>query len=105
MQRSPGQYYPACAEHPSAYRFCSGGVRHHRGVAGAEQHAGPGALADRGLDHARRALAETAPTQLGPATRSVLRHVLGDGTEPGAWERLQRVNERLSGARPPRRHA
>ncbi|WP_405685680.1 DUF6177 family protein [Streptomyces sp. NBC_00057] len=73
-------------------------------MAGAEQHMGPDALADRGLDHARRALTETAPTQLGPAARPALHYVLGDGTEPGAWERLQRVNDRLSGARP-RRHA
>ncbi|WP_413753027.1 DUF6177 family protein [Streptomyces sp. R-74717] len=69
-------------------------------MAGAEQHVGPDALADRGLDDARRAFADTAPTQFGPAARPALRYVLGDGTGPGAWERLQQVNDRLSGARP-----
>ncbi|WP_413753013.1 DUF6177 family protein [Streptomyces sp. R-74717] len=54
---------------------------------------GPDAVADLGLDHARKALADTAPAQLGPAARPALHYVLGDGTDPAAWERLQQIND------------
>ncbi|MFG2624555.1 DUF6177 family protein [Streptomyces sp. NPDC048473] len=58
---------------------------------------GPGAVADLGLDHARKALADAAPTQLGPAARPALHYTLGDGTDPAARERLQQVNDHITG--------
>ncbi|MFE7396055.1 DUF6177 family protein [Streptomyces sp. NPDC057557] len=64
---------------------------------------GPDAVADRGLGHARRVFAETAPTRLGPAARPAL--CARRRNRARRLERLQQVNDRLSGARPPRRHA
>ncbi|MFB8035465.1 DUF6177 family protein [Streptomyces sp. NPDC056004] len=57
---------------------------------------GPDAVADLGLDHARRALADTAPVRLGPAARLALHCTLGDGAGPAAWQRLRRINDHLA---------
>ncbi|MGW2085599.1 DUF6177 family protein [Streptomyces sp. NPDC001880] len=57
---------------------------------------GPDAVADLGLDHARKALADTAPVRLGPATRPTLHYALGDGTDPAAWQRLRQINDQLA---------
>ncbi|MFS4091921.1 DUF6177 family protein [Streptomyces sp. AF1A] len=45
---------------------------------------GPDAVADLGISHARNALPDRAPTQLGPAARPALHYPLGDGTDPAA---------------------
>jgi hypothetical protein len=58
---------------------------------------GPDAVADLGLERARSALSGLAPAELGPAARPGLHCVLGDGTDPAAWQRLKLVNEQLSG--------
>lgn len=60
---------------------------------------GPDAVADLGLDHARRALADTAPVRIGPAARPALHYTLGDGTDPAAWQRLRQINDHVNGAR------
>ncbi|MFF8416471.1 DUF6177 family protein [Streptomyces sp. NPDC015680] len=57
---------------------------------------GPDAVADLGLDHARRALTDTAPVRFGPASRPALHHTLGDGTDPAAWQRLRQINDHLA---------
>ncbi|MEV5198879.1 DUF6177 family protein [Streptomyces sp. NPDC053720] len=57
---------------------------------------GPDAVADLGLDHARRALTGTAPAQLGPAPRPALHFTLGDGADPAAWQRLRQINDHLA---------
>jgi hypothetical protein len=56
---------------------------------------GPDAVADLGISHARNALPDRAPTQLGPAARPALHYPLGDGTDPAAWQRLRHINEHL----------
>ncbi|MEE1808563.1 DUF6177 family protein [Streptomyces sp. BE133] len=60
---------------------------------------GPDAVADRGLDQDRGVFDGIAPARLGPATRPALHYALGDGTDLAAWQRLQRINDRLHGAR------
>lgn len=57
---------------------------------------GPDAVSDLGLDHARRALADTAPIRLGPAARPALHYTLGDGADPAAWQRLRQINDHLA---------
>ncbi|MFE2929262.1 DUF6177 family protein [Streptomyces sp. NPDC059278] len=57
---------------------------------------GPDAVADLGLDHAGRALADTSPVRIGPATRPALHYTLGDGTDPAAWQRLRQINGHLA---------
>ncbi|MDK0521211.1 DUF6177 family protein [Streptomyces sp. ML-6] len=61
---------------------------------------GPDAVTELGLDHARRALCDAAPSRLGPATRPALHYTLGDGTDPAtAWQRLRQINDYVNGAR------
>ncbi|MEV7954176.1 DUF6177 family protein [Streptomyces sp. NPDC087532] len=60
---------------------------------------GPDAVADLGLDHARKALTNAAPAQLGPATRPALHYTLGDGTDPAAWQHLRHIHDHVNGAR------
>ncbi|MFJ9677923.1 DUF6177 family protein [Streptomyces sp. NPDC101194] len=60
---------------------------------------GPDAVADLGLDHARKALTDAAPAQLGPATRPALHYALGDGTDPAAWQHLRHIHDHVNGAR------
>ncbi|WPW30465.1 DUF6177 family protein [Streptomyces atratus] len=60
---------------------------------------GPDAVADRGLDQDRGVFDGITPARLGPATRPALHYALGDGTDLAAWQRLQRINDRLNGAR------
>ncbi|MEV6746390.1 DUF6177 family protein [Streptomyces sp. NPDC051080] len=57
---------------------------------------GPDAVADLGLDHAGRALTDTAPVRFGPASRPALHYTLGDGTDPAAWQRLRQINDHLA---------
>ncbi|MFF9814277.1 DUF6177 family protein [Streptomyces sp. NPDC014006] len=66
---------------------------------------GPDAVADLDISHARNALPDNTPTQLGPAARPALHYPLGDGTDPAAWKRLRHIDEHLkcgsgTGARP-----
>lgn len=56
---------------------------------------GPDAVADLGISHARNALPDHTPTQLGPAARPALHYPLGDGTDPAAWQRLRHIDEHL----------
>ncbi|MFR9789778.1 DUF6177 family protein [Streptomyces sp. MB22_4] len=56
---------------------------------------GPDAVADLGVSHARNALPDHTPTQLGPAARPALHYPLGDGTDPAAWQRLRHIDEHL----------
>lgn len=60
---------------------------------------GSDAVAELGLDRARSALADTAPTPLGPATRPAVHYALGDGADPTAWQRLRQINDHVNGAR------
>ncbi|MFF9512085.1 DUF6177 family protein [Streptomyces sp. NPDC014724] len=60
---------------------------------------GPDAVADRGLDQEHRVFDGITPARLGPAARPALHYALGDGTDPAAWQRLQRINDHLNGAR------
>ncbi|MEI5520925.1 DUF6177 family protein [Streptomyces brasiliscabiei] len=50
-----------------------------------------------GLDHARRPPVEVRARHLGPASRPALHYPLGDGTDPGAWARLQQLTAHLKG--------
>lgn len=56
---------------------------------------GPDSVAALGISHARNALPDHTPTQLGPAARPALHYPLGDGTDPAAWRRLRHINEHL----------
>ncbi|MER6075139.1 DUF6177 family protein [Streptomyces sp. NPDC001817] len=56
---------------------------------------GPDTVAELGITHARNALPDHTPTQLGPATHPALHYPLGDGTDPTAWQRLRHINEHL----------
>ncbi|MFE4870617.1 DUF6177 family protein [Streptomyces sp. NPDC056682] len=62
---------------------------------------GPHATADLGFDRTRRALADLAPVQLGPAARPALHFTLGDSTDPSAWQSLHRVSAYLNASRSP----
>ncbi|MFD9629393.1 DUF6177 family protein [Streptomyces violascens] len=62
---------------------------------------GPDAVADLGLDRVRRALAELAPMQLGPASLPALHFTFGDGTTTSAWQRLHQVTVYLNAGRKP----
>lgn len=56
---------------------------------------GADAVADLGPDHARNALPDAAPLQLGPAARPALHYPLGTGDDPAAWQRLRELDDRL----------
>lgn len=56
---------------------------------------GPDAVAELGISHARTALPDSVPGRLGPAARPALHFPLGDGTDPAAWQRLQKIDEHL----------
>lgn len=58
---------------------------------------GPDAVADLGISHARNALPDNLPSELGPSARPALHYSLGDGTDPAAWQRLRHINEHLKG--------
>ncbi|MFF9512082.1 DUF6177 family protein [Streptomyces sp. NPDC014724] len=60
---------------------------------------GADAVADRGLDNTHRVFDGITRTRLGPATRPALHYTLGDGTDPAAWQRLQRINDHLNDVR------
>ncbi|WP_327428284.1 DUF6177 family protein [Streptomyces sp. NBC_01236] len=48
-----------------------------------------------GLDQARRPPLDLTPTQLGHATEPALHYLLGNGTDPHAWNTLQRLTKHL----------
>ncbi|WP_171117954.1 MULTISPECIES: DUF6177 family protein [unclassified Streptomyces] len=56
---------------------------------------GADAVADLGTVHARNALPDAAPLQLGPAARPALHYPLGTGDDPAAWQRLRELDARL----------
>ncbi|WNZ11321.1 DUF6177 family protein [Streptomyces sp. 11x1] len=58
---------------------------------------GPDDVHTIGLDRARRPPVQVLPKHLGPTTRPALHYPLGDGTDPGAWERLQQLTAHLKG--------
>ncbi|MFF7387165.1 DUF6177 family protein [Streptomyces scabiei] len=58
---------------------------------------GPDDVHTIGLDHARRPPVEVRARHLGPTSRPALHYPLGDGTDPGAWERLQQLTAHLKG--------
>ncbi|MGW5862497.1 DUF6177 family protein [Streptomyces sp. NPDC055239] len=59
---------------------------------------GPAAVQEIGLAHAQRSPLDVAPTRLGPATAPTLHYPLGDGSDPGAWTTLQRLEQHLKPA-------
>ncbi|WP_406483320.1 DUF6177 family protein [Streptomyces sp. NBC_01615] len=52
-----------------------------------------------GLDQARRPALDLTPTQLGHATEPALHYPLGNGTDPHAWNALQRLTKHLNDGR------
>lgn len=56
---------------------------------------GPDDVHTIGLDRARRPPIEVRAVHLGPAARPALHYPLGDGTDTGAWGRLQQLTAHL----------
>ncbi|MGQ4383730.1 DUF6177 family protein [Streptomyces sp. SAS_270] len=57
---------------------------------------GPAPLRNLGLTHAENPPLGPTPLRLGPTTARALHYPLGDGTDPGAWTTLQRLNQHLT---------
>ncbi|WP_164492982.1 DUF6177 family protein [Streptomyces alfalfae] len=60
---------------------------------------GPDAVTGIGLAHAEQPRADAHPLRLGPPTRPALHYALGDGTDPQAWARFERLRAHLATAR------